>query len=118
MISFWAYLLDHSVEFLVICFAGFLFGLLYITDGMKRNLKNKVKVIAIQIFLWGFLVWPLMATIDYHKASNHYTSCNKPVAKRAGYIYSDYKCWAPARPGTYVDINEKLKTEQELRNEP
>ncbi len=117
MISFWDYLLDNWPGFLVFCFVGFLFGLLVLTDG-GRSVKEKLKVLAIHIFMWGCLAWPLISSVDYHKAKNHYVSCNKPVAKRAGYIYSDYKCWAPARAGTYVGINEKLKTEQELRNEP
>lgn len=118
MISFWAYLLDHWVGFSVFSFIGFLFGVLVLTDGSGRGWKGNLKVLVIHILLWGCLAWPLISSLDYHKASNHYASCNKPVAKRAGYIYSHYKCWAPARAGAYVDINEKLKTEKELRNEP
>lgn len=112
MITFWQYLLD-TPETLVFCIlAGFIFGLVsQINEGYTRAAERLGHVL-VTILLWIFITYPAISWMDYSKYKKHYITCERLVSKQAGYIFSGNRCWKPTT--TYVMVDEKTKTKQEL----
>lgn len=115
MMTFWQYLLDNPGFLLACILFGLIFGVItQFNEGYTRVIE-RVGHIFVAILLWIFITYPAISWMDYGDYKKHYTTCEKPVAKRAGYVFAENRCWKPTN--TYVKVNETTKTKQELLND-
>lgn len=111
MMTFWQYLCYNPAILISCVIFGAVFG--FITSFFEGyNFKERMGHIGISILIWLVIMFPMVSWADYHDYKKHYQTCEKPVAKRAGYIFSENRCWKPTN--TYVKVNETTKTKQEL----
>lgn len=109
--GFFDFLIHNPVIILVSICAGAIYGLIM---GIGKDIKDKMAWVGISVLVWGLVFGSLSTFADYNDYKNHYTTCEKPVAKRAGYIFADNRCWKPTN--SYVKVNQTTKTKQELLN--
>ena len=111
MMTFWQYQCDNPAMLIACVVFGAIFGVM--TSFFEGyNFKERMGHIAVAILIWLFITYPLLSWMDYSDYKKHYQTCEKPVAKRAGYIFADNRCWKPTN--TYVKVNQETKTKQEL----
>lgn len=111
MMTFWQHLLDNPATLFFCAAFGLIFG--FFTSLFEGyTLKERLGHIVVSIFMWLVITFPLISWTDYSDYKRHYTTCEKPVAKRAGYIFSEERCWKPVT--SYVKVNETTKSKQEL----
>lgn len=114
MMTFWQYLGDNPMTLVIMVVFGALFGLFTSFDE-GYNLKERLGHIFMVILLWVFISYPAVSWSDYHDYKKHYVTCEKPIAKRAGYIFAENRCWKPV--ASYVKVNETTKSKKELLND-
>lgn len=113
MMTFWQYLCDNPMTLVIMAVFGAVFGLIT-SFNEGYNWKERLCHICASILMWVFITYPAVSWMDYSDYKKHYATCEKPVAKRAGYILSENRCWKPVT--SYVKVNETTKSKQELLN--
>lgn len=115
MMTYWQFMTtDNLVAFFFCLIAGAIMGLLT-SVGECDNFKERAGWVAISVLFWAVISFPATTWVEYDKYKNHYTTCEKPVAKRAGYIFGEKRCWKPV--SGYVTVNSSdFKTKGEIVN--
>jgi|AGFT01.1.fsa_nt_gi hypothetical protein len=114
MMTFWQYLCDNPATLIIMVVFGGVFGV-FTSCFEGYNWKERLGHICVVILMWVFITYPAVSWMDYTDYKKHYVTCEKPVAKRAGYIFAENRCWKPVT--SYVKVNETTKSKQELLNE-
>lgn len=109
MMSFFDFLLDAWLVFLVSAILGILSGIYAST-----SLHVKARICFCSFFMAAFVfTTPLVDKyFEYLDYKDHYQICHSEEGKKNGYIFSENKCWKQTK--TYVSVDYDTKTKEDL----
>lgn len=90
---------------------GFLYGLLASAD---EPWIDKLKALGLSMCVWGLFMYPVTSYFEWTTYSKNFTTCQKPIAKAAGYLYNGDKCYKPVGDNAYILVSERINTKETI----
>ena len=113
MMTYFQFLENQSLLLLgIMLVVGTLWGF-GITLG--ASWKEKFATVGLILMVWLFILYPAVSYTEYRDYKKNFITCEKPVAKRAGYIFHEYTCYKPVPNGSYLPVSDKISFKEDLK---